>query len=290
MASRSNRPRRTEISHEGFMRHANYRWLKLALLGGLAAIVIYVLGDFKPHASGSSWYGYTTGTAGALLILWLTLLGIRKRAMTPGAWSLKGWTSAHVYLGLALTIIATLHTGFRFGWNVHTLAYALMMLVIASGLFGVIAYTTLPAALSNNREEMTETQMVEAIRAIDRQLETVAQLLGRTWADLVRAALSDQGFGGGIRNRLSGRYPRCATRRAIESLAGGAARIAAGDDDPDLRKIESLLVRREAQLARLRRHLRLRALLEVWLYVHIPATIALLAALTAHILSGFYYW
>ena len=36
--------------------------------------------------------------------------------------------------------------------------------------------------------------------------------------------------------------------------------------------------------------MRLRALLEVWLYVHIPATIALLAALTAHIISVFYYW
>ena len=43
-------------------------------------------------------------------------------------------------------------------------------------------------------------------------------------------------------------------------------------------------------LARLRRHLRLKALLEIWLYVHVPATFALLAALTAHIVSVFFYW
>jgi len=31
-------------------------------------------------------------------------------------------------------------------------------------------------------------------------------------------------------------------------------------------------------------------MLDVWLYVHIPATVALLGALTAHIVSVFFYW
>ena len=30
--------------------------------------------------------------------------------------------------------------------------------------------------------------------------------------------------------------------------------------------------------------------LEIWLYLHVPATFALLAALIAHILSVFLYW
>jgi hypothetical protein len=33
-----------------------------------------------------------------------------------------------------------------------------------------------------------------------------------------------------------------------------------------------------------------KALLQIWLYVHVPLTIALLAALTAHVVSVFYYW
>ena len=33
-----------------------------------------------------------------------------------------------------------------------------------------------------------------------------------------------------------------------------------------------------------------KALLEIWLYIHVPLTIALLAALIAHIVSVFYYW
>lgn len=272
------------VQHESFLRHANFRWLKVALGVSLAAILVYAFADFTPSASGDTWYGYATGTIGALLIVWLTLLGLRKRAMTPGQWSLKAWTSAHVYLGLALIVVATLHTGFRFGWNVHTLAYALMMLVIASGVFGVVAYATLPAALSNNREETTETQMVEGIRAIDRQLEAAAQPLDRARTDLVLAAMADDGFAGSLRNRLTGNYPRCATRRAVDALAR------TDNGDPAADKVAMLLARREAQLGRLRRHLRLRALLEVWLYVHVPATIALLAALATHVVAEFYYW
>ena len=97
--------------------------------------------------------------------VWLSLLGFRKRAITEGGWSLKAWTSAHVYLGLSLIVIATLHTGFQLGWNVHTLAYVLMMLVIVSGIVGIWFYSTIPAELSLNRREMTQRQMLEGLLA-----------------------------------------------------------------------------------------------------------------------------
>ena len=40
--------------------------------------------------------------------------------------------------------------------------------------------------------------------------------------------------------------------------------------------------------ARLRRDVRYKALMDIWLYLHVPLTFALLAALTAHIISIFY--
>ncbi len=278
-----------ETLHDGFLRHANFRWLKIATILCLLTIASYLMIDVTPRHNGGSWYGYTLGTIGVGLILWLTLLGLRKRAMTRGRWSLKAWTSAHVYLGLSLIVIGTLHTGFQLGWNVHTLAYVLMMLVILSGLFGIIVYATLPTALSNNRAEMTQVQMLEAIRAIDRLLHDAAQPLPQAQASLVRQSLNDDPFGGSLIARLSGRYPRCATAAAQASLRHWTG------DHPDtgkepLEKIDALLERKQAMLARLRRHLRLKALLEIWLYVHVPATFALLAALTAHIVSVFFYW
>ncbi len=276
-----------ETGHEGFLRHREFRWLKLALGASLVALLGYIFADVGPRANGGTWYGYTLGTIGALLIVWLALLGIRKRAMTRGKWSLKAWTSAHVYLGLALIVIATLHTGFQFGWNVHTLAYALMVLVIASGIFGIVAYATLPAALSNNREQMTQTQMIEGLRALDRQLLDAAQPLPQHAADRVRIALAEDAFGGSLLRRLSGEYPACATSQAIADFNTESPAVAA---DPAVIRVETLLNRRLALLERMRRHLRLKGLLEVWLYLHVPATFALLAALTAHVVSVFYYW
>lgn len=279
--------RQVTADHEGFLRYRRFRWLKIAGAISLISILGYLMADVTPRPNGGSWYGYTLGTMGAGLIVWLALIGIRKRRMSAGAWSLKAWTSAHVYLGLSLIVIATLHTGFQLGWNVHTLAYALMMLVIASGAWGIGAYASLPAALSSNREDLTREEMVEGIAAIDRQLNDAAQPLEREHSDLVLAALSQDVFAAGLWPRLTGTYRRCATARAIERLALADA---GGSGDEAVGRVEKLLIRRKAQLDRLRRQMRLKALLEVWLYVHVPATIALIAALTAHIVSVFYYW
>lgn len=274
---------RRDTDHESFLAHDRYRWLKIAGITSFALALVYILIDPEPRHNGGTWYGYTLGTIGAGLIVWLSLLGVRKRYMTAARWSLKAWTSAHVYLGLALIVIGTLHTGFQLGWNVHTLAWGLMILVIASGIYGISVYATLPMALSTNRKEMTRAQMVEALQAIDRQLQAAAQPLRQADSDLVLAALEQDVFAANGWQRLTGKYPRCATRRAIHSFAQAA-------DDEGVERVRALLGRRQTQLDQIRRQMRLKALLEVWLFIHIPATIALLAALTAHIVSVFYYW
>jgi hypothetical protein len=142
------RARERQSTHEGFLVHKNGKWIKIS--AGLALALIRALhlraaatAPLRLELAGL----YARHRSGALLILWLTALGMRKRAITPGRWSLKAWTSAHVWLGVLLIVIGTLHSGFAFGWNVHTLAWALMMIVIISGIFGVTAYATLPRAL-----------------------------------------------------------------------------------------------------------------------------------------------
>ncbi len=276
--------------HDGFLKHAGYKWLKIASFIMLVSIVSYLFIDISPRHNGGSWYGYTLGTIGAGLILWLTMLGVRKRAMTAGKWSLKAWTSAHIYLGLSLIVIGTLHTGFQFGWNIHTAAYAFMMIVIISGIVGIYFYATIPQSLSNNRDEMTETQMLESLRSLDRQLHEAAQPLSAEHAALVLQSLEQDPFGGGFLKRVSGKYPNCATRAAQADLRRERAyQPRMGGDDP-LDKVDALLEKKEATLARVRRHLRLKALLQVWLFIHVPMTFALIASLSAHIISVFFYW
>src|SRR3954467_834683 len=202
-------------SHESFLRHKGFRWLKIALFLCLAAALAYGLIDVQPRPNGGSPIGYALGTIATLLILWLTMLGLRKRAMTRGRWSLKAWTSAHVYLGLSLTVLATLHTGFQFGWNIHTLAYVLMMLVIASGALGIWAYATLPQRLHGNRGETTRKQMIESLESLDRQMHDVAQPLDRAGAEVARISIEDTEIGGGFLKRLLNSYGDCANKGAM---------------------------------------------------------------------------
>lgn len=274
---------RRDADHESFLSHKRMRWLWIALFLSIASAIGYALIDVEPRPNGGTWYGYLLGTIGALLIVWLSLLGIRKRAMTEGKWSLKAWTSAHVYLGLALIVIATLHTGFQIGWNVHTLAYVLMMLVILSGIYGITVYAKLPQSLSDNRKNMTRGEMVDSLAATDRQLTQAAQPLGREETDIIVAALGQDVFDAGLISRLSGRKVGCKTAKALaqfNAMGGGE----------EIERARGLLEKRQEQLDQIRKQMRLKALLEVWLFIHIPSTIALLGALTAHIISVFYYW
>ncbi|HEV2817355.1 MAG TPA: hypothetical protein VGW40_09080 [Allosphingosinicella sp.] len=276
-------------SHEGFLRHRDYKWLKVAAAVSAVAILAYLLIDVEPRPNGGSWYGYLLGTIGALLILWLTALGLRKRAITRKRWSLKAWTSAHVYLGLSLIVIATLHTGFQFGWNIHTLAYALMMLVILSGIYGIWAYAFLPSALSDNRSEMTAAQMIEAVESIDKQIQISAQPLSDEDSQVVLDSLGEDVFGGGLFRRLGGRPPKGGNVVALRLIRRRVAE-SEGEEAIALEQVAVLMQRKAGALNRIRRHVRIRARLEVWLYVHVPLTFALIAALSAHIVSVFFYW
>jgi len=59
-------------------------------------------------------------------------------------------------------------------------------------------------------------------------------------------------------------------------------------------KAQELLVAEMSRVVslseRIGRDLQYRALLQVWLYFHVPLSFALLAALTAHVISVFYFW
>ncbi len=289
MARPVGKAHRQDARHESFLRHAGFRYLKLAVMMSLAAILGYFMVDAEPRPNGGSLIGYTLGTIGALLILWLTFLGVRKRAITAGRWKLKGWTSAHVYLGLSLIVIATLHTGFQFGWNVHTLAYVLMMAVIISGLFGIFYYASVPQQMSRNRAESSEVDMLEELADIDRQLEEIAQPLPQPYVSWVQKAVTKTKITGGLFTRLSGRVGNCATAKALDKIRAAISEVEPPLDE-QLENVASILARKNVMLERARLHAKYKTLLEFWLYFHVPLTFALLAALLAHIISVFFYW
>ena len=277
--------------NEAFLAYRDFLFLKVAGLLAVLAVVLYVGHSPAGPPNGGTWLGYGLGTLGAILILWLAWFGVRKRRYGLGATPLRGWLSAHVYLGLALLVVATLHTGFQFGWNVHTLAYALMFIVILSGVFGTVAYARLPRLVAANRRRQTLKTMVSEISSLDREARQAAMTLDDKVNALVVAATERLQLGGSLWRLLSGREPACATAgclRHLERLAN-EGRLAR-DQGAALATLVRLLYRKAELLTRARQDLRYQALLQVWLHVHVPATVMLLVALTAHVISVFFFW
>ncbi|HVH76665.1 MAG TPA: hypothetical protein VM755_17240 [Stellaceae bacterium] len=275
--------------HESFLVYARFRFLKIAMAAMAAAVLLYAADKPDGGRFGGTWAGWTLGIVAALLIVWLTWFGYRKRSYRKPEANLVAWLSAHVYLGLALLVIATLHTGFYFGWNIHTLAYVLMCLVIASGAFGVFCYVRYPRRMTENRRELTLRQMLGRIASFDEELHKAALGVADQPAAVIRDAIEKTVVGGSLRQQLLGHYPGCATAVALTYF--GRADIAASvAQAAEIRKIRMLLEEKALLLARARRDISFKAMLEVWLYIHVPLTFALLAALLAHIVAVLYLW
>lgn len=275
--------------HDNVLVYRGFRYLKIAAIAVLVSIVAYAVWPTIGAPNGGTWLGYILGTIGALLILWLMWFGVRKRKYAAGHTKLEDWLSAHVYLGLALIIIATLHTGFQFGWNLHTLAYTLMMLVIASGAFGVFAYIRYPRLMTENRGGRTLQAMIGQMATLDAECRNVAMNLSDDISRAVIAAAENTRIGGSVARQLSGHDPNCATAAALVKLQQ-LAQQAPPDQATNARKLLTLMSEKDSLVRRARRDVQLKALMDIWLYVHVPLSLALLAALSAHIVSVFFYW
>jgi len=277
--------------HHSILAFKNGRYLKLALLACAAAIAAYAWHDpssvyLKPY--GGTALGYALGTIGAALILWLLLLGLRKRSYTSNLGTVQGWTSAHVYLGASLLVVVSLHCGFEFGWNIHTLAYALMIAVILSGLACLFAYLRFPRFMTENLGDQTLQSLALRIADIDRLCLKLSLELPDAAAAAVERATRER-IGGSLLRELRAPYVPCPARTACSELRAFAGSLSEQQTEIN-QQLVSELTRKSALLDRVRLDLRLHALLRLWLVIHVPLSFALLAAVIAHVVSVFYYW
>lgn len=272
-----------------FFGYRNFLYLKLC--AGLVALCVlaYLIDSPPTGAHGGTVLGYTLGGLGAVIVLVLAWFGVRKRQYGNAPGTLIGWLSAHVYLGLALVVVATLHSGFELGWNVHSLSYVLMLGVVASGLYGVVAYLRYPGMLTEAMGEDTLDTLLIKIADLDNEARRMALQLPDEINRLVLAAAQETRIGGGLLRQLSGRQPGCPTTLAVQHLQALGASL--GKSEAQLnRELYLAMVRKQALVQRAREEVMYRARMRFWLYFHVPLSLAMIAALVAHVLSVFFYW
>jgi hypothetical protein len=291
--------------HESILAFNRRRYLWVSLLISAIAIVAYWINDPQEPPNGGTPLGYSLGTMGALMILWFTYFGIRKRRYSSTLGTVQGWLSAHVYLGISLIIIVLLHTGFQLGVNVHTLALVLMVLVVASGLYGVVVYVRNPERLSENRDGANRSELFDQLGDIDRRSKRIASSLSQEFQELVASGISRTLLGGSLWARLRGRDQsqvvlkrgndfKVVANPGQEAALDWLAEQQSRSSDPEVAamigELSALIRNKRRLLKKLNEDMRLQATIDVWLYVHVPLTAALLVALLVHILTVFMYW
>lgn len=291
--------------HSGILEYQKSRYLWWSLLLIIICVVLFVSQGGTQPANGGTWQGYTIGTLGALIILWLSLLGLRKRLYKSRVGSVAGWTSAHVYLGISVIIIGTLHSAGQMGWNIHTLPYVLMIIVVVSGLVGMYYYIALPQKSLANRGGKSRDELFSELFELDEKGGEVANNCSAEISLAATSAISSTTIGGGLMAQLrrSDKSKLLILKEGKQQLVSNADQATVlsliSDQIPNavsraevepLRELLSIMSRRQAVVRRIVRDIQFQAFLKIWLYFHVPVTVALLVALIIHIVATFFYW
>lgn len=232
--------------------------------------------------------GLTYGVAGTLLIILLAYFGIRKRSYKSTFGTVEQWLQSHIYLGVLAFIILLFHTGGRFNDQIAVATLLLVGIVVFSGIVGAVFYVTIPRLLTEVESNLTVEEISEQLNQLAKQMARIAS--GRTLAfqriydELIRE--TQPGF-------LAGWGLLFTTLRRQRFQSGrdlpGLLRKVPKDEQEELRQMLVVSRQRRELLLRLMFQQRYKNILESWLYIHVPFTIALLVFAAVHITAVFYY-
>jgi hypothetical protein len=213
----------------------------------------------------------------------LMLLSLRKRIIVLPLGRVRLWLLIHYYVGFVTVGIFLVHTKYRLPDSpLEWLLWTLFMLVAGSGVFGAVISKIIPPRLETHGERI----LLERIPVFRAQLAVEAETLARdsvrtgntaSIAKLYVDILGD--FFAGPRNILA--HLQSSNLRRVRVL-GELALIERYLDEAGkvaLAKLRDLVEAKND----LDFHYANGGLLRVWVFLHIPATYALLMTTIAHV-------
>jgi hypothetical protein len=125
---------------------------------------------------GGSLPGFTFGILGGLIILFELLLWYRKRKRVWRVGRAQAWMRAHIWLGLLCVPLLIYHSGLRFGGTLSTVLMVLLLVVVASGIWGLVLQQFLPRQML---DDVPAETIYSQIPYLADQLHAEAQQLVR---------------------------------------------------------------------------------------------------------------
>jgi len=229
------------------------------------------------------------GLVGTIIIAVLMFLGVRKRSYASGTGTLQGWVSAHVYLGLLSLLIIPMHAGFRFGADIHTFAFILLALVVLSGILGVILYISIPSRLTGHESGMQSDAIDKEISRLISDMRFLVKdksdALVRVYREEISGLEALQPMGWSLLFQTQ-RGDLLAKRSAeLARIVGSVP----SEDETTFQALTQLILKKTQLQVALMTQMRLRNVLQAWLYIHVPVSIAMIITVGIHIVVVFYY-
>lgn len=199
---------------------------------------------------GGTPLGLIFGAVSLGIFVFAALLGVRKRLPFLRLGHVQRWMRAHIWLTLLTVPLILLHSGFKLGGAMTTLLMALYVVVMVSGIYGLVLQHKMPALM---KERLPAEIVYEQIPNIRAQLCAAAERLQRSYRPTPVKRASERSLPGAAPSAIAtSQLPDVSmhavwkTPSAVEKPMGGAtvrgtslapaaitpaARIEAGPDD-----------------------------------------------------------
>jgi hypothetical protein len=152
------------------------RWIigtSIAFVVATAAYIPYARSAMH-GPSGGSWIGLTYGIVGLALMLFVGMLGLRRKVPTWRVGRGTTWMKGHLWLGLLSYPLILYHAGFAWGGALTFVIMTLFTIVVVSGLYGWVLQQIIPRMML---KELPLETVYEQIESIVRQLRGEADAL-----------------------------------------------------------------------------------------------------------------
>lgn len=163
--------------------HRAWAIASLAIL--VVSCVVYVIYTLNAPEGprGGSGIGLFFGVIGFAFMVFAALLGGRKRVPTWRLGRAQAWMRGHLWLGLLALPMILFHGGFHFGGTLTLLLMWLLIITVASGIFGAALQHYIPRRMTSDVPLETIYDEIGHVRSIlreeaDRAVEAVCGSLG----------------------------------------------------------------------------------------------------------------
>src|SRR5256714_7394813 len=117
------------------------------------------------HRVGGTPLGLIFGTLALSIFVFAALLGVRKKIVLWRIGTLQRWLRAHIWMTLLTIPLVFLHSGFRLGGPMTTLIIVLYVIVMVSGIYGLVLQHYMPTVMMERLPAESVYEQIPHIRA-----------------------------------------------------------------------------------------------------------------------------